>query len=161
MATPQIRSYTYQGQNRQALVGVQMAGVQDAIAQFVGEIEDLKTALASGLYTESELVLSDSKANFAPVGQPPEDKTPGTLRASGFVDLPEWTGDVVTVQLGYGGNAEAYALRQHEELSYKHTVGQAKYLERPMLAAADGIEARLVSKIQALSGTSGASSGAA
>jgi hypothetical protein len=35
------------------------------------------------------------------------------------------------VEMGYGGPATPYALRQHEELDYYHTVGKAKYLEDP------------------------------
>jgi hypothetical protein len=150
--TPQMRSYTYNNEVRDALVSVKFDGIQEAIQAFEGAIAELKQALASGLYSEAELVMTDAKANYVPVGQPPEDATPGTLRNSGFVNEPEWQGNEVTVTLGFGGAAEEYALRQHEELSYKHTVGQAKYLERPMLNAATGIDDRLAAKIQALSG---------
>jgi hypothetical protein len=58
----------------------------------------------------------------------------GTLRAS----APAVSGAVITptdctVILGYGGAASAYARRQHEDLSFKHTVGKAKFLEDPIM----------------------------
>ena len=46
--------------------------------------------------------------------------------------LPERVGDTVAVEIGFGGPAEAYAVVQHEDLSYRHPVGQAKFLETAM-----------------------------
>jgi hypothetical protein len=86
--TPQMRSYTYNNEVRDALVSVKFDGIQEAIQAFEGAIAELKQALASGLYSEAELVMTDAKANYVPVGQPPEDATPGTLQAYG------WAGEV-------------------------------------------------------------------
>lgn len=55
----------------------------------------------------------------------------GTLRASAHVQPAEISGTKVSVRAGFGGPAIPYALRQHEELTYRHTVGKAKYLEDP------------------------------
>lgn len=50
-------------------------------------------------------------------------KDTGDLRGSGKTELE---GNNVTVSYG-----TEYALRQHEELDYRHTDGEAKYLENP------------------------------
>ena len=57
----------------------------------------------------------------------------GILKTSGLVEKPEKKGKKFMVTMGYGGAASAYALVQHENLSFAHTVGQAKYLEEPLL----------------------------
>lgn len=49
----------------------------------------------------------------------------GTLRASGTVNLDEANEEV---RISFN---TPYAAKQHEEMSYRHTVGKAKYLEDP------------------------------
>jgi hypothetical protein len=100
-------------------------------------------ALGGALYREAEEIMADSKDKYVPVDI-------GVLRASGFVDLPEISGNRARVQLGYGGAAEEYAFVQHERLDFHHIVGQAKYLERPMLEAASGLESRLAADLRSL-----------
>ena len=58
----------------------------------------------------------------------------GILRTSGLVEKPEKKGSKFRVVMGYGGAASDYALTQHESIGLFHTVGQAKYLEAPLLA---------------------------
>lgn len=70
----------------------------------------------------------------------------GTLRGSGKVLPPKITGTAVTVTMGYGGPAAAYALVQHERLDYQHTSGQAKYLEEPFVQHTATLGARLVGR---------------
>lgn len=48
----------------------------------------------------------------------------GTLRGSAKVAREE-----TKVMVGYGGAASSYSIDQHENLSYYHPVGQAKFLE--------------------------------
>lgn len=40
---------------------------------------------------------------------------------------------VSVLVVGFGGGDVDYAIRQHEDLSFRHDVGQAKYLEAPYL----------------------------
>lgn len=108
-------------------------------------IEQAPTALAAAIYQEAETIMADSKANYVPVDT-------GVLRDSGFVAPPEIDGNVVSVELGYGGAASAYALVQHERLDYHHTVGGPKYLERPFLDAMNGLEERLADRLEPLLG---------
>src|SRR3990167_4442938 len=53
----------------------------------------------------------------------------GTLRSSGHVQGPTVRGNEITVRLVFGGPAASYAATVHENLTARHTTGQAKYLE--------------------------------
>lgn len=56
----------------------------------------------------------------------------GTLRSSGHVQSPKQTLNRMSITLGFGGAASAYAIIQHERTDYKHRGRQqAKFLERP------------------------------
>lgn len=97
-------------------------------------------ALGRALYREANQIMNVSK------GIVPVDT--GTLKRSGHVRLPEQTGNTVTVTMGYGGAASAYALVQHEELSYYHKPPtQAKYLEQPLNEAASGMAQRIAGQL--------------
>ena len=82
----------------------------------------------------------------------------GNLRASGFVltarlrhgganaqpgpeaqALAKTTRTAVSAVVGFGGPATRYALVQHERTDYKHTVGEAKYLEKAVQANASQV----------------------
>jgi hypothetical protein len=60
----------------------------------------------------------------------------GTLRNSCVI---EQKNDEIIV--GYGGAASSYAAIQHENLSFHHNVGQAKYLEQPATEMEEEIKA--------------------
>jgi hypothetical protein len=79
--------------------------------------------------------------------QAPVDMT--TLRESGKV-LP-WNSEAggVSVTMGFGDSAVAYAHRQHEELEWRHPKhGKAKYLEDPINAAKTGFLERIAMRIK-------------
>lgn len=82
----------------------------------------------AALYKRGEFIMTRSKREFVPVKD-------GILKNSGHVQPPEIKGSDISVVLAYGGEAEAYAVEQHENLSLQHTVGGPKYLERPMMEA--------------------------
>jgi len=48
-----------------------------------------------------------------------------------------------SVRLGFGGPAAPYAVLVHEDLTKRHKVGQAKYLEIPLKARLSGMAAVL------------------
>jgi hypothetical protein len=105
-------------------------------------------ALGIALYAEAQRVMKASKM-IVPVDT-------GVLRRSATVKKPVLVGNrLISVTLGYGGAAQAYAVIQHEDLSLSHPpkvrrrkytstgkrkrtprAGQAKYLERPILETA-------------------------
>lgn len=102
---------------------------------------DRATTIVSGaLFQEAEAIMTESKQ------QCPVDT--GALRSSGHVAPPETSGGRVVVTLGYGGPAVSYAIFVHENLTARHPVGKAKFLEDPLLAAVNGMEARLGAMIR-------------
>ena len=113
--------------------------------------------VAAALYAEAEDIMADAKEFYVPVDH-------GALRSSGFVKPPDITGDDVTVTLGFGGTAKAYAIAVHEHLSehsprswkiaeqqgrpVRFSPGGPKYLERPMLERAKTLASRLAVRIK-------------
>lgn len=104
--------------------------------------EKAPDAMGKALYQEGNDILREAKV-LTPVDT-------GVLKGSAFVNLPEVSGAEVSVTLGYGQAASAYAEIQHEELSYYHKPPtQAKFLEQPFQEAANnGIEQRIAYKLQ-------------
>jgi hypothetical protein len=60
-------------------------------------------------------------------------KDTGALRNTIFVDGPTQDGNIVRASIVAGGPAAQYAIVQHEDLSLRHTEGQAKYIESVLL----------------------------
>lgn len=89
-------------------------------------------AAAGVLRQEAELLMTQAK------GLTPVDT--GALRASGHVQPPEETATGVAVTLGFGGPVVEYAVYVHEDLAASHPVGQAKFLEQPVLTWAGQAE---------------------
>lgn len=106
------------------------------------------SAVGAELLIEGETIMTAAKKQ-TPVNF-------GILRSSGHVQGPDISGQQVTVTLGFGGPAGignhggqsnkirvGYAVVVHENLRTRHTVGNAKYLERPVLEAESGLEGRV------------------
>jgi hypothetical protein len=93
----------------------------------------------AALYQEGEDIQS---ASFPLV---PKDE--GTLRGSGYTTQP-FGRRTIRVVVGYGNKvSNKYAKIQHENLSYRHTDGQAKYLEQPFQKAKRGMLDRIAKRI--------------
>lgn len=111
-----------------------------------------RKAVHGALYREGTRTMTRSRDEFVPVDL-------GALKSTGTVGFPEDVGDEVVVELGYGGPAGpgvtlrdgtdhvGYAVVVHEDLTARHEVGGAKYLERPVLESAAGLEARLAADL--------------
>lgn len=80
--------------------------------------------MASGVLMSGETIMTDIKASRSGAGVPKKD---GILAASGRVGRVTKEG---AVHLRFGGAAAPYALRQHEELAWRHRLGEARYLVR-------------------------------
>ena len=89
----------------------------------------LKLAVSRAMRQEGETTMTEAKSE-TPVET-------GALRASGLVDGPHTEGDVIILELGFGGSASDYALIVHERMDVHHPVGKAKYLEDPCMRMAD------------------------
>lgn len=116
---------------RVKITGLPQLSSRSALARNVA-----RKSLGGAIYREGERVMGRSKEEFVPVAK-------GNLKSSGQVYPPEWTGNLVTVILGYGDEAVDYALIVHEDLQARHPTGQAKYLERPVMEAQAGMSERL------------------
>ncbi len=97
----------------------------------------LNQFVAPALYQRANLIMTEAK-RLTPVDT-------GALRASGHVDEPSVKGAEISVALGFN---TPYAIPVHENLTARHPVGQAKYLEEPMLAASKTIGADVKSAIE-------------
>lgn len=94
--------------------------------------QDGPTGLVAALFQEAEIVMTVSKREYVPVDT-------GALRASGHVEPPLRTAHGGAVTLGYGGPSAPYAVIVHEDLTKRHPVGGAKYLELPLRARLQGM----------------------
>lgn len=102
--------------------------------------------LGAELYAEGGGIISMSQ------GLVPVDT--GALRSSGYTAEPERVGDLVRVELGFGGPAakinpktgqstEGYGLRVHEDLDAFHKVGESLFLQQPFMWAQQGMAERI------------------
>jgi hypothetical protein len=71
----------------------------------------------------------------------------GALRASHETLEPFFDGGEVRVAIAVGGPAAPYALVVHEDLDAHHNVGEAKFLEKSVLEAAQNLSERLGARI--------------
>ena len=113
--------------------------------QGINDVQDMfnKKLKAVGKYSKQGM--TDVVLDLMKESQELAPKKEGTLRGSAYAEVDgrlvggnntasgaptdaSQGSDVVTGEVGYG---EVYAYVQHERLDYKHTEGQAKYLETP------------------------------
>lgn len=78
----------------------------------------------SGMRVIAEVIMTDAKSTRPGHGVPVDE---GTLRNSGRVEGPDGKGAVTAA---FGGAAAPYALRQHEDLTLHHELGEARFLTR-------------------------------
>lgn len=104
--------------------------------------EKAPEAMGKALYQEGNDIIRAAKV-LTPIDT-------GVLKGSAFVNRPESNGAEVSVTLGYGQAASAYAEVQHEELSYYHKPPtQAKFLGQPFEEAVQsGMEQRIAYTLQ-------------
>jgi hypothetical protein len=119
-----------------------LSGLRKAIAE---SIEQSKDAAIIAI-NECAFDLKEKAVQRAPIDT-------SALRASGFVDEATSERPVATIGLGYEGSPplveghaspEKYALRQHEELTWKHpNGGEPKFLENPFKENVDSYVKRI------------------
>lgn len=112
--------------------------------------------IATALRIEAELIMTKSKQKHVPVDL-------GTLRSSGFVNDVERSGRDLSVTLGYGGAASAYALAVHEHpssasppswqgksamsINWRIEGRGPKYLEFPLMQAVPTMLGRMAKRL--------------
>jgi hypothetical protein len=131
-----------------------LKGVKELTKKLREVTRDLEKQQMKALKIEGERIMTDSKQNYVPV-----DK--GTLRSSGIVSDPVKEGDTISISLGYGGAAAAYATALHEypsdanpptwngqPLTFSKPGTGPKFLELPLMKAVDGMTERLAEHIK-------------
>jgi hypothetical protein len=99
--------------------------MQEMQARMIDIARDMPEEVGKALFQFGEGVMNISKDLYVPVDL-------GNLRGTGHVAPPNFKMDGVEVVLSFGGPGAEYALKQHETLHFKHNVGEAKYLEKPL-----------------------------
>ena len=123
-------------------ISVDFKGSDEVMKHLTKLQERAPNALGKALYEEANDILRASLI-LVPVDT-------GVLKGSGLVENPQMHGSEVSVAIGYGGAASAYAEVQHEELSFKHTPPtQALYLSQPFNEAVkNGMDERIAATIK-------------
>ena len=115
---------------------IKLKGQKELSKKLAGLAKECPLIAKAAIYRVLEIrVMTPSKQFFVPVRD-------GHLRNSGVV-VPDPDPNTVKVTLGFGGPAGTgtntqdvgYAVVQHENLDFAHTVGEAKYLEKPLMMA--------------------------
>lgn len=111
----------------------------------ISRLNEADRRLQAGLERGIREVLHDAEAKATQ--RAPKDT--GQLRQSGSAsdvssNAAETGGDV--------GFSEPYAVEQHEDLSYNHTDGEAKYLEKTMLERAREYQAHIARRMSEAGG---------
>jgi hypothetical protein len=102
---------------------------------------------AAALYQEALLIQKVSMKR-TPVDVRKGSSGGGTLRDSHETSAPYWKGKFLNVDISVGGPAATYAIVQHEDMTFKHKVGQAKFLESAINEAEPQLLARLAKRIK-------------
>lgn len=120
-------------------MNIVLSGHTKAGQQLRAAAASTPSAQGAAFYEIASQVLTVSQRDYVPVET-------GALRASGFVEPPITRGAETSVTVGFGGPAAPYAVIVHEDLTKRHPVGQAKYLELPLRAALEGMPAVLTQR---------------
>lgn len=130
-----------------ATVNWKVTGVREMIANLRAVASKAPKALERAVYRFGQIEMAESKRRV------PVDT--GTLKNSGFVEKPVRISGVITLELGYGGAAEDYAIPVHEDLEAFHKTGQAKYLESVLNESAPYFAQRVAADFAADMGMNG------
>ena len=71
----------------------------------------------------------------------------GILRGTLHLIGPEWHGDVLEMAWVAGGPSAQYAIVQHENEEYSHTVGESKFITKVVDARASEIDDAIADNI--------------
>lgn len=128
---------------------IEWQGLEEILGKLSAVPAQALRAAGGSLYRQGEAIMARSKQDFVPVDL-------GVLRDSGYVAMPQYDGQGVTVEIGFGGAAADYAVVQHEDVSLHHpNGGEAKYLEKPLLEHAQHLVADVAADVRAELGLGG------
>lgn len=132
-----------------------MSGVREWAAKVRSYAKKFPDRVGAALRQETEIETTEAKRRtpvyVGPTG--PGKPIPGLLRASVHAEGPFREGSRIYCKIVAGGAAGAYAIPQHENLWYFHTVGQAKYIESVIMEARNYIAGRVATRIRSTHGS--------
>jgi hypothetical protein len=97
--------------------------MEQMLARAQRKLEDMRRVAKRTLVRGCEAIMTRSKEEFCPVDL-------GTMRGTGVV-IPDPDPEVIAATLQYGGPAAPYTVKQHEDVTLRHTVGEDHFLEKP------------------------------
>ena len=128
-----------------------MTGIEAMIQRLARMKLQFDDDVVIAIREEAEVIIRRAKQEFVPIDD-------SALKGSGFVNDVVRKGKDVSVDMGFGGAASAYALTVHEtpssadprswkgkSVSFKK--GGPKYLERPLMEAVQGMDVRIARKV--------------
>lgn len=96
------------------MAGMYVTGVDELRAVLMRAPEYAQQAMGMALWREGTIIMRKSMTEYVPIDM-------GTLKGSAVVARPMKIGAFgVLVQMGYGGAAKAYAVKQHEDETLSH-----------------------------------------
>src|SRR5256885_64604 len=101
-----------------------VTGIPAMTAKLRKAQRDFKKLVADAMVEDAKLDVAEAK-DRAPVytGPPgPNKPIPRVLRESIHMEGPKIEGNRISVEIVAGGEAGAYAIPQHEDLTYHHTI---------------------------------------
>jgi hypothetical protein len=118
-----------------------IADMKKLAAHAPGEIGRALKEVADELVPECKAVTPVADRTYG-------NNPPGTLRDEIHSEGPIQDGKTIIVKIKTGPKSATYAAVQHEDLDFFHSVGEAKYIERPLGKASRFIKDRVARKIQ-------------
>lgn len=113
--------------------------VKQAVADLRKIAKNSKKVFGAAQMAETEIEAKECRS------QTPVDE--GTLRGTVHAEGPVWEGDTCVTEIVAGGPAADYAIYVHEDLDAYHAVGNAKFIERPLLEAMPFMAKRIANRI--------------
>lgn len=103
------------------------ASFRKASAKIKRAARGIGGAWLNAVWNIGQEIMTDVKSSRPGRGVPVDE---GTLRSTGRVEFTAVKGEKPSVELSFGGAAAPYALAQHEITTYRHKVGEPRYLVR-------------------------------
>lgn len=95
--------------------------------------KEAQAASAMGQYAGAQEIMEKARDD-APIGPDPDPRGrpmhPGALKAGAYANEPVITAQGANVEMGFAGVPEPYAVRQHENASYRHPQGGKAFFFR-------------------------------
>lgn len=118
--------------------------------KFEGAAEFNKALAQAGALALPALAVAVTEEQSAVITSA-QERTPvdtGVLRGSGTVLKPKLSATGVTVEAGFGGAAQEYAIVVHERMDVNHPVGQAKFLESAFLERVKDVPKNIAQRVE-------------